>query len=334
MDYVIKQRINDPGTLPPHVYQEEKADEYSSVCIVSKDNLYGIIDANNEELVSCEYDNITIIGFGLFQLVKNGKLGLARLYREPLKYNDPIILKRLIPCEYDVIDCPWHEEIVILRKDEPVGMSVRAYFTDVEKLTNWYSNYVILDRDIVELRNADGSYLFDARNGKMFLHHENDSFVALDAPFKDEDELDFMEVGGRGIVILAWGKKQDSIIYYNGKRTRQLFYEGDIHPIYKVTDNEQGHRPAVDGFILEEDGNMMFLSADCQRKGADNLLHIKAETRIETCCKDTKQTIVYPFSSKTYRSEAAFKEIFDKLENLFGSEFEEDEDAEGTEGGN
>lgn len=325
MDYIIKQRVNDPHTLPPHVYKEEHADDYSSVCIVSKDNLYGIIDDNDNELVPCEYDNITIIGFGLFQLVKSGKLGLARLYRESGKCNYPFVLKKLIPCEYDVIACPWHEEIVVLRKDEAVGMKVRAYFTDIEELTDWYSNYEILDRDIVELRNSDGSYLFDARNGKMFLHHENNSLISFDAPFKDEDELDFMKVGGRGIVIITYGKKE-SIIYYNGKRTRQYFYEGEVHPIYKVTECDAGHRPAVDGFILEEDGNMILLSADCQRKGTDNLFQIKAETRIEAYSKDTNQTVVYPFASETYRSELALKDFFEECDDLFGCDFEEDED--------
>lgn len=77
MDYVVKQRVNDPYALPPRVYKEEHVKDYSGVCIVSKDELYGIIDDADNELVPCEYDNITIIGFGLFQLVKNGKLGLV-----------------------------------------------------------------------------------------------------------------------------------------------------------------------------------------------------------------------------------------------------------------
>lgn len=325
MDYIVKQKINDPHTLPPHVFKEENAEDYSSVSIVSNGTFYGIINDDNEELVPCEYDNITIIGFGLFQLVKNGKLGLARLYRESLKYNYPIVLKRIIPCEYDVIECPWHEEIVILRKDETVGMSVRAYFTDVEELTDWYSNYKILDRDIVELRNSEGSFLYDARNGKMFLHHENISQFSFDAPFKDEDELDFMKVGGRGIVICTWSKNKSSIIYYNGKHTRQYFYEGEILPIYKVTECDSGHRPAVDGFILEEGGSMILLSADCQRRGTDNLFQIKAETRIEAYSKDTNQTIVYPFASETYQSELALKDFFEECDDLFGSDFEEDE---------
>lgn len=261
MGYIIKQWVNDPNALPPHVYKKEHADDYSSICIIYKDGFYGIIDDNNNELVPCVYDNITIIGFGLFQLVKNGKLGLARLYRGYRKPRDPFILKRLIPCEYDAISCPWYEEIIILQKDEPLGLRVRAYLTYPEEMTDWYSNYAILDRDIVELRNSDGSYLYDARNGKMFLHHKNKSLFSFDVPSKSENALDFMKVGGRGIIILAHGKNK-SAIYYNGKRTKQYFYEGELHPIYKRVGCYDGHRPAIDGFIFECGNNKILLNAD------------------------------------------------------------------------
>lgn len=160
-------------------------------------------------------------------------------------------MKKLIPCEYDMIACPWYEEIVILRKDEPTGMQLRAYFTYTEELTDWYSNYEILDRDIIELRNSDGSYLYDARNGKMILHHNNVSMQSFDVPFKNERALDFMKIGGRGIVIFTLGKNK-SMIYYDGKQAKQYFYKGEVHLIYKRVGCYDGHRPAVDGFSLEE----------------------------------------------------------------------------------
>lgn len=266
MGYIIKQRVNDPHALPPHAYKEEYANDYSSVCIICKDDFYGITDDDSNELIPCEYDNITIIGFGLFQLVKNGKLGLAHLRRKFGKGGDPFVLKRLISCEYDVIVCPWHEEIVILRKDEPMGMRVCAYFTYTEEITDWYSNYEILDRDIVELRNSDGSYLYDARKGKMFLHHKNKSLFSFDASLKNETAHSSMKAGGRGIVILAYGRSK-SAIYYTGKRTRQYFYEGELHPIYKKFGCYDGHRPAVDGFLFECGNNIILLSADCKCKG-------------------------------------------------------------------
>lgn len=327
MDYIIKQRINSPHTIPS--FDEKHIDDYSSIYIANDGHLYGVLDDNNTVIIPFEYDNITLIQASLLQLVKGGKLGLARIDREFNKEFQPIEVIRIIPCEFDSIVTPKHNYIVILKKDEAVGMSVRAYFTSVDELTDWYSNYIILGRNIVELSNSDGNYLYDNK-GKMFLHHQNQACIAFDVPFKDEDEKDYYEFGRRGIVVFADSHRtnnssKDSLIYYNGKRARQYFFKGEIHPIYKVTDCENGPRPIVDRFIIEEDGNMVLLSADCNRIRTGDLAQIKVETRIETYSKDTNRTVVYPYSSKTYQSELELHEFFNECCDLLGSDFEKDD---------
>ncbi len=323
MEHIVKQRINTPHRIPPCVFDEKHIDDYSSIYIVSNNRLYGVTDDDDEFIVPMEYDNITVIGFGLLQLVQNGKLGLAHLVRASGKDNQPFSLETLLPCEFDSIVCPWYEEIVILRKDEAIGMKVKAYFTEISQTTEWYEDYEILDRDILELRDPTGSYLYDARNGKVFLHHENKSLFSFDAPFKKETDLNFSEIGSRGIVITTFGEK-DSLIYYNGKRTRQYYYEGEVHPIYTGTDCHEGHRPVVNGFIIEADGGMVLLSADCQRLRTDKLASIQVHTRIEAYSKDTNQTVVYPFASDTYHCKQDIKDFFANCDELFGSELDED----------
>lgn len=291
MKHTIKQRINNPHRLPPYVLEKEHLEEYSSIYIVNNGIGYGIIDDDNNELIACEYDNITVVGFGLLQLVKNGKVGLAHFGRGLSDKSQPILLKRMIPCEYDAIESPWHEGIVVLRKDEYDGMKVRTYFTYVNKLTDEYDYYQILDRDIIELKNTSGYELFDARSGKCFLHHKNQSFVSFNAHISDKSK--------ENIVILSFGK----FIFYDGNIANEHYYNGYAHPIFKTTDVQASDRPLIKGFIIENTDGIQIMSAEGQYVEVSNTVSVAIDHRIEIYDNDCNQYFIYPFEADSYRAE-------------------------------
>lgn len=260
-NFTILQRINTPHRVLPHTFDEENKDTYSSIYIVKDGDMYGVIDDNDNVFIPCEYDNITVIGFGLLQLVKNGKLGLAHYSRERKIHDAPFYLEELLPCEYDFIDAPWYEEIVVLRKDDFNRMKVRAYFTNIKKLTDWYDDYSILDRDIVEMQNAKDYFLYDARNGKMFFHHNNKSFCTFNA--FNEAKSNLFESKEQGIVIYAAGICE-SLIYYYKDDVRIYNTEGEIKPIAKAMYFENGNRLPAIGFVIKEKDGVTLLGPDCR----------------------------------------------------------------------
>lgn len=288
MKYTIKQRINNPHRLPPYVFEKEHRNEYSSIYIVNDGIGYGIIDDDNNEIIVCEYDNITVIGFGLLQLVKNGKVGLAHFGRGLSDKSQPILLKMVIPCEYDAIESPWHEGIVILRKDEYDGMKVRTYFTYVNELTDEYDYYQILDRDIIELKNTSGYELFDARTGKCFLNHKNQSLVSFNAHISDKSK--------DNIVILSFGK----LIFYDGNIAKEHYYDGDVHPIFKTTDVLASDRPLIKGFVIENPDGIQIISADGRYIEISEALSVAIDHRIEIFDNDYNQDFIYPFEADRY----------------------------------
>lgn len=247
---------------------------------------------------------------------------MAHLWRDPDKPNLPFFtLKNVIPCEYDVIDCPWNEGVVVLRKDEPTGMKVRAYFSAANVLTHYFEDYTILDRDILEMRSADGSFLFDGRNGRMFCHHENVSVSTFDAPSTEEEELDRFEVGGRGIVIATLGKR-NSMIYYNGKQALPYYHEGEAHPIFKATSCDSGDRPVIDGFLIEENDSMVILSNDCERIHTDDLANVQVLTRLDAYSVTGNQDVVFQFDGEIFCCEKIMDEIFKNCNELFEADDE------------
>lgn len=288
-NYTILQRINTPHRILPHTFDEGNKDVYSSIYIVKDGDMYGVIDDNGNEFIPCEYDNITVIGFGLFQLVRKGKLGLAHYGRDTRNNSAPFSLITLLPCEMDYVEARWYEETVILRKDVPNGMKVRAYFTYAKKLTEWYDDYIVLDRDIVEMRDCQKSYLYDARDGEMFCCHKNKSYITYNA--FDDCNGECQEDEEHSIVIHASGQCESLICY--GKNGLRIYYaDGEINPVIKSMNFSGGHRLPVIGFVVRGENGDTLLSSDCYEMHRDS--DIKVVTKVVIADADNKAGIQTP----------------------------------------
>ncbi|MGN1135589.1 MAG: hypothetical protein ACI4SF_05155 [Oscillospiraceae bacterium] len=165
MDYEITKRIKFKEKYMVSSSFEKEEDVSSYIYIVKLGNKYGIFSDDNEELVPCEYDNITFLNFEIFQLVKKGKIGIAHIEELDDEYSSQR-LKRLIPCEYDSLDYSKSKATVALKKDEFEGQKCRVYFPMSDMLTDQYDSYEILGRGLIELCNSNGSELFDLLKGK------------------------------------------------------------------------------------------------------------------------------------------------------------------------
>ena len=72
----IKMVANTTGRIPPHTLDDEYPADSTTVSIVEDEGRYGIITEKDEILLPLEYDNITVIGFGIYLLIKSGKWDL------------------------------------------------------------------------------------------------------------------------------------------------------------------------------------------------------------------------------------------------------------------
>lgn len=133
-------RINTLSQLPP--YQEEDllavdCGTWSECRVVCEWEQYGVIGGDGSTLLPLEYDNISIVGFGVLLLVKQGKMGMAFLNREAKE--EPFFIKRLIPCEYDYVQtgnppAGGH----LLHTISESGDAIRVYMSVADVLTDEY----------------------------------------------------------------------------------------------------------------------------------------------------------------------------------------------------
>ena len=151
-EHTIKQRINN-NSIPPTPYSVFK--KHHSIAIAESGGKYGLITDNNEELLAFEYDNISLVGFSLYLLIQNGKIGLLHARFSEKDPDDPLEIFKQIPCEYDFITLPNDgESFVLLRKDSEKSSVTQIYFTCTRTLSEpiWRvkyqdRDYIIIDED-------------------------------------------------------------------------------------------------------------------------------------------------------------------------------------------
>ncbi|MBR3865194.1 MAG: hypothetical protein IKM67_00610, partial [Clostridia bacterium] len=163
------------------------------------------------------------IGFGIYLLIKSGKMGLAHLEKPYMQPYAPFTVEKLIPCEYDRISSPYHEGIVILEKDSNRGLEVAVYLSHVGVITPPFSNYHLLDRRLIQLSKKGARMLVDAKTGKMITRAEKGwawasfcSYLGCD-PIPTEDLYFILEMceGDHG-----------NIIVYNGDIIHEYKFDG------------------------------------------------------------------------------------------------------------
>lgn len=307
MKYEIAKRIKFKGKYILSSSFEIEEDVSSYIYIVKLGNKFGIFNGNKEELVPCEYDNITFINYELFQLVKNGKIGIAHIMESD---DSSLLLNKLIPCEYDSLDYSKSMAIAVLRKDVFEGQKCRAYFPMSDMLTDWYDTYEILGRGLVELRNTEANELFDAFEGKMILKHNNTSYDAFDVLLNEPDDPEDIYFEDTGVVIHTFGER-NSLLFYDRKTVTQFFYNGDMHPIYGTDCCFDKDKPFVNGFVIEDkEKGLILLDKHCDPIRIDEPAWIKIKSQAEVYGSRYHEITEYHFSSNTFSCENIVEALF------------------------
>lgn len=263
----IKQIINTPNRISPNTFDEEHKSEYSSVIIYEENGKYGIANDKGEILLPFEYDNITVFGFGLLLLVKKGKMGILHIKRGFYEPQEEFKIAKIIPCEYDRITSPYHEEIVIMEKDTMYGMEVNLYFTYTEEITESYCECNMLSRDIIEVRSAEERHIYDARTGEIFFTTDKERFAHLvfevsGGTAEKYNEHNYNETDL--IIYDSYDMKNDlsCFIYYNGEKTTEFVFEGEPYMIFDFRCYE-GDSPVVKQLVVKKEDKFIVLDDKC-----------------------------------------------------------------------
>lgn len=263
----IKQIINDPHRIPPYTFEEEYKNEYSSIIIYEEDGKYGVTNNNGEMVLPFEYDNITVLGFGLLLLVQQGKMGILHVKRDLDEPQKEFEIAKIIPCEYDRISSPYHEEIVIMEKDTMYGMEIKLYFTYTEEITDSYCGYTLLNRDVIEVKSATSRHIYDARNGKIFFTSDKQRFANLvfevnGGTAKEYNKHNYEKTDL--IIYDTYDIKNDlsCFIYYNGEETSEFVFEGEPYIVFDFRCYE-GDSPLIKQLIVKKDDELIVLDDKC-----------------------------------------------------------------------
>lgn len=260
----IKQIINTPNRIPPSTFDEKKRNEYSNVIIYEENGKYGVMNGKGKTILPFEYDNITVFGFGLLLLIQKGKLGVLHIKRNFCQPQEEFEIAKIIPCEYDRISSPYHEEIVIMEKDTMYGMEVNLYFTYTEEITPSYCKYRLLNRDIIEVRTADKRHIYDARSGEIFFTSDKERFAHLvfevsGGTAKEYNDHNYDETD---LIIYDVNNDLSCFIYYNGEKTTEIMFEGEPYMIFDFRCYE-GHSPLVKQLIVKQENKLVVLDNKC-----------------------------------------------------------------------
>ena len=152
-EHTIKQRINN-NSIPPTPYSVFK--KHHSIAIAESGGKYGLITDSGEELLPFAYDNISLVGFSLYLLIQNGKIGLLHARFSEKDPDDPLEIFKQIPCEYDFITLPNDgESFVLLRKDGEKSSITQIYFTKTKTLNGPIWKVLYQDRDYIVAMEDD-----------------------------------------------------------------------------------------------------------------------------------------------------------------------------------
>lgn len=143
---------------------------------IAKDeyNHYGMVAWDHSEFLPFRYDRITPLGFNLWQLCRNGKVGVISLkYDKEMKLS----IEWTLPCEYDYLSAE-NGNIVCASRYSPDSDEDKKdlFFVHVdEKVEHGYYDRISWDYYYV-CANIDGErkfFLINARNGeKHFLDRD------------------------------------------------------------------------------------------------------------------------------------------------------------------
>lgn len=276
MSYIkLKSKINNTS-IPPTTYIKNTATQFSCIHIANINGKYGIVHAeSNDILVPFEYDNISMAGFQLYLLIKNGKMGIVHIYCNFCEEHLAFKLLKLIPCEYDYISFPNNgESFVLMRKDYSETSSFDIYFpkANVVKKSFWRDEYN--DRDYIVITGKDHltQKVFNSYGKELLVIPAKNEMLPIYGVFETELGTVFIvlrEDNSGELIILRKRKKKEYLNcpeeyadYYEltGRKTVYSF-EKFIRPLFLSDNYRTFERKFINGYILERDGKPLVLNS-------------------------------------------------------------------------
>lgn len=245
--FVETIRINTLGMLPPYMENEERR----CLSVGHVKGKYGILTDEGTELLPFQYDNIVVRGFGLLQLVRNGRYGLVHLMQSDEDGTYRVVVR--IRCEYDLIDA-GPEGVTFLRKQgmhsgHSNGSTVRAYLAKPRLLTTEYAHENVLSqrygRGLLAMEYNGWEDVYDVETGEILTTEKNvialGGYETADATVIQRDHD-----GGYGSLLRIEKKKKIKHVF---KGTAA----------FAVNGIDEDGEPEATGFIVETENGFEIL---------------------------------------------------------------------------
>lgn len=297
MTYEIKQKINNTS-IPPTIYDKESTFDETNICYA--DGRFGIICKDDNEqrlLLPFEYDNITMAGFSLYLLIKDGKMGIAHIKRVPNSGGGIYFeLLKLIPCEYDLITFPTNgESFVLMRKDTEESSHFQIYFIRTKKVSDSFWRVEYIDRDFIAVTDiAKSKTVILSRSGKQLFTYNSTCFCH--AFESEEGTVFFISKDDRTCELLLFKKKpkpgcEKQIDDYYYRLSGEIISYQCKHnpkPIFAPKIIRTHERNSVLGFIVEKNGKHYHLNGNLEVVAEVNSNNFSLTSAIE---ESTSKTI-------------------------------------------
>lgn len=276
----IKHRIYSLGAFPP---DEDCIDTIHYLLVANKRKKFGMLDADHRTLLPFRFDNISIIGFGLFLLIKRGKMGL--LYIK--KTEDGVFyVKKQIPCEYDYIETHDLENTVVLTRTTNQRTRMRVYLTAPDILTDEYQYVNYIDSNYMQLCDGTKRDIIDARTGEA--RSDDGEFFCLGS-FPVENGTLFEEATvrdeGRLVFLGNDGNARYSATFIDECNTNVI--QSNI--------NANGKMQAM-AFIADTEDGFVILSDNASELSCERFDYIKVNIELLARTSGAVRTMTIPVS--------------------------------------
>lgn len=260
MNYTVKQRINNAHSLPAY---SNDADGPCYLSIAFFNGKCGILTDTGDEFLPFEYDNISICGFGLLQVIQSGKIGIIHISGSA---KGGFLLERLIACEYDFLDFQ-HCDYILLRKDAESGFHYRVYFPRLKLFSEECTNVFPINQEYVELSGPNFRKVMNATTG-IVVNDDTDYFcigsysiecgeVIQEASYSlEKSRLLFIDHTEQILESIS-SDSCDAPLDKPG--IKKVEFLGRCNAVYPLEDDES--QPEANAFVIETDEGLCVLDS-------------------------------------------------------------------------
>lgn len=261
MEYIVKQKINNLNQIPAFSL-DQSGTHFLSIC-KSKGKL-GILTETGEEFLPFEFDNISVCGFGILQIIQDGKIGLLHICGNA---QNGFSVAEHIHCEYDLIDFWHHENYIILRKDNEYQFHCRVYFPKIRLLSDEYDSVIPIDGTYVELLDKNRRMLINGEKGKVVT--EDSSYYCVGA---------YDTECGKVIVEEAMNPARSQLLFVDDYETTTVSFNGDCHPVFFKENENFQH--IVSAFVVNTNKGLYVLDEFGDELREQHFTSVKLKTTI------------------------------------------------------